>query len=191
MTDCPSTPEATEALLERIGPIRNTHYGQDLSQSHSQKDLANNWTGGFYDFTSNLSSKDTAYTSEALELHTDTTYFTEPAALQMFHMLSHEGGEGGQSQLADGFEAAAYLQQRDPDAYECLKKVRFFPHASGNEGISIQPSDSCSVFSHHRLTNKIHQIRWNNADRAAFDMTTVQQPEGLDDWYSAARSRSR
>lgn len=109
----------------------------------------------------------------------------------MFHMLSHEGGEGGRSQLADGFEAAAYLQQQDPDAYECLEKVRFFPHASGNEGISIQPSDSGSVFSHQRLTNKMHQIRWNNADRGAFDMTTVEQPEGLDAWYSAARSRSR
>lgn len=34
--------------------------------------------GGFYDFTSDLSSKDTAYTSESLEPHTDTTYFTEP-----------------------------------------------------------------------------------------------------------------
>jgi hypothetical protein len=35
-------------------------------------------TGGFYDFTSDLSSKDTAYTSESLEPHTDTTYFTDP-----------------------------------------------------------------------------------------------------------------
>lgn len=26
----PVTPEATEALLESIGPIRNTHYGRSL-----------------------------------------------------------------------------------------------------------------------------------------------------------------
>lgn len=57
----PETPEATEALLNRIGPIRNTHYG------------------AFWDFTSNLASKDTAYTSEGLDVHTDTNYFTDPA----------------------------------------------------------------------------------------------------------------
>jgi len=26
----PATPEATEALLEQIGPIRNTHYGENF-----------------------------------------------------------------------------------------------------------------------------------------------------------------
>lgn len=40
--------------------------------------INNALTGGFYDFTSDLSSKDTAYTSESLEPHTDTTYFTDP-----------------------------------------------------------------------------------------------------------------
>lgn len=39
--DMPATPKASQAILESIGPIRNTHYG------------------GFYDFTSDLSSKDT------------------------------------------------------------------------------------------------------------------------------------
>jgi hypothetical protein len=40
--------------------------------------FTNAFAGGFYDFTSDLSSKDTAYTSESLEPHTDTTYFTDP-----------------------------------------------------------------------------------------------------------------
>jgi hypothetical protein len=41
--------------------------------------------GGFYDFTSDLSSKDTAYTSESLEPHTDTTYFTDPIVSPFTH----------------------------------------------------------------------------------------------------------
>jgi len=65
--DMPATPEASQGILELIGPIRNTHYG------------------GFYDFTSDLSSKDTAYTSESLEPHTDTTYFTDPIVIICFY----------------------------------------------------------------------------------------------------------
>ncbi|EPQ32483.1 uncharacterized protein PFL1_00677 [Pseudozyma flocculosa PF-1] len=67
----PPTPEDTEALVRRIAFIRETHYG------------------GFWDFTSDLSHGDTAYTDLALQAHTDTTYFTDPAGLQLFHLLSH------------------------------------------------------------------------------------------------------
>lgn len=75
----PATPEATRTLLEQIGPIRNTHYGNhSCLMSLKWLTYVNTSTGGFYDFTSDLSSKDTAYTSESLESHTDTTYFTDP-----------------------------------------------------------------------------------------------------------------
>ena len=70
-------PAPTEALLQRIAFIRETHYG------------------GFYDFTADLASQDTAYTNIALEAHTDNTYFSDPAGLQAFHLLSHTDGSGG------------------------------------------------------------------------------------------------
>lgn len=50
-----------------------------------QSALPNVIAGGFYDFTSDLSSKDTAYTSESLEPHTDTTYFTDPIVSSFTH----------------------------------------------------------------------------------------------------------
>lgn len=77
----PATPDATQRLLEQIGPIRNTHYGTVILRSCDTmlwRVFTNAFAGGFYDFTSDLSSKDTAYTSESLEPHTDTTYFTDP-----------------------------------------------------------------------------------------------------------------
>jgi trimethyllysine dioxygenase len=114
-----ATPEATEALLQSIGPIRNTHYG------------------GFYDFTSDLSSKDTAYTSEALEPHTDNTYFTEAAGLQALHLLSHTDGTGGESSLVDGFMAATSLFEDNRHAYAALSMHSVHAHASGNDGISV------------------------------------------------------
>lgn len=142
-------------------------------------------SGGFYDFTSDLSSKDTAYTSIALDVHTDTTYFTEPAGLQAFHLLSHEGGEGGSSQLADGFRAAEILRVEHPKAFEVLRDFRFWTHASGNDGISIQPHDSVTVIEAHPESNEIFRVRWNSSDRSAFimDSSTVDRCR---DWYEAA-----
>lgn len=56
--NCPPTPEATQELLERIGPIRNTHYGASVALI-AVKSCIDVLTGGFYDFTSDLSSKGT------------------------------------------------------------------------------------------------------------------------------------
>ncbi|TKA26094.1 hypothetical protein B0A50_04590 [Salinomyces thailandicus] len=165
--DMPATPEATQGLLESIGPIRNTHYG------------------GFYDFTSDLASKDTAYTAEALEPHTDNTYFTEPAGLQALHMLAHTDGSGGLSSLVDGFAAADKLFKDDVSAYQTLSRVGVYAHASGNEGVSIQPAEPAPVFTHHeygRMLGHIAQVRWNNADRAGLRLGLAT----IGNWYDAA-----
>lgn len=160
----PATPEASEDLLRSIGPIRDTHYG------------------AFYDFTSDLSSKDTAYTAEALEPHTDNTYFTEPAGLQALHMLSHTGGSGGESSLVDGFAAAEQLYRQDAKAYEILSTTGVHAHASGNEGVNIQPSQAIPTFVHDQTLGVLQQVRWNNADRGG-----VATPfKDLKHWYDAA-----
>ncbi|KAI4732818.1 26S proteasome subunit P45 [Aureobasidium sp. EXF-12298] len=139
---------------------------------------------GFYDFTSNMASKDTAYTSLALEAHTDTTYFTEPAGLQMFHMLSHTGGSGGESLLVDGFAAARQLYGEDKEAYKVLSTVGIWAHASGNEDVSIQPYVCFPVLSHDPVLGHLVQVRWNNADRAAIEAPS----DMIDKWYEAARN---
>ncbi|KAL1958221.1 hypothetical protein VTO42DRAFT_4729 [Malbranchea cinnamomea] len=163
---CPVTPEATEKLIERIAFIRHTHYG------------------GFWDFTADLKKKDTAYTTEELGAHTDNTYFTEPAGLQMLHLLSHTDGEGGASLLVDAFEAARILYEEDIEAYKLLTLPVLTSHASGNEDVCIQPSVPFPVLYHHPVTGDLLQVRWNNDDRAAKMYTT---PEATDLWYRAAR----
>ena len=162
--EMPATPEASESLLNMIGPIRNTHYG------------------AFYDFTSDLSSKDTAYTSEALEPHTDNIYFTEPAGLQALHLLSHTDGSGGESSLVDGFGVAEQLFFRRLDAYKLLTTTGVYGHASGNEGISIQSAKPFPTFTHGGTHAKLIQVRWNNADRAGVDIGW----KDLHNWYEAA-----
>lgn len=182
MKGCPTSPKATKALLERIAFIRETHYG------------------GFYDFTSDLTMKDTAYTSLALGAHTDTTYFTDPAGLQMFHLLSHKEGDGGTSLLVDGFKAAEKLKAEAPDAFKVLSEISIPCHASGNEGIIITPAKKFPVLNFRTsLTlassgkncvtdshgyNELLQVRWNNDDRAVLDL---RSHDTIKRWYDAAR----
>lgn len=176
---CPVSPEKTQELLERIAFIRPTHYG------------------GFYDFTSDLTMKDTAYTSLALPAHTDTTYFTDPAGLQMFHLLSHTEGEGGSSLLVDGFEVARILQAENLEAYKILRDTPIQWHASGNEGITITPSKEFPVlnvgnFVNGTIRRDLMQVRWNNDDRGVVKLFRgLGKSAGpvitADKWYWAAR----
>lgn len=179
MDGCPVSPEKTKELLERIAFIRLTHYG------------------GFYDFTSDLTMKDTAYTSLALGAHTDTTYFTDPAGLQMFHLLSHTDGEGGASLLVDGFQAAKILKKESPKSFHILSSLPISWHASGNEGITITPAKRFPVLnfgtdprgeilgmSPH--SEELLQVRWNNDDRG---IVSIKGREKVlaEQWYEAAR----
>lgn len=148
--------------------------------------------GGFYDFTSDLTMKDTAYTSLALGAHTDTTYFTDPAGLQMFHLLSHTDGSGGASLLVDGFNAANRLRQESPESWDTLASVPILWHASGNEGITITPSRRFPVLNINSTINSseginsLSQVRWNNDDRG---LVPVQEngSTSATEWYNAAR----
>ncbi|KAK0752164.1 hypothetical protein B0T18DRAFT_426690 [Schizothecium vesticola] len=151
-----TTPLPTRLLLERIAFIRHTHYG------------------GFYDFTADLAMADTAYTNLALGAHTDTTYFSDPAGLQAFHVLSHtpdasSPGDseslGGESLLVDGFRAARALRDRYPQAYEVLAGVGLPWHASGNEGIAISPDKMYPVLERGPGGGEVVRVRWNNDDR--------------------------
>ncbi|KAH7400691.1 hypothetical protein DE146DRAFT_653664 [Phaeosphaeria sp. MPI-PUGE-AT-0046c] len=160
-----SDPSATEELLRSIAFIRETHYG------------------GFYDFTADLASKDTAYTNIALEAHTDTTYFSDPAGLQAFHLLSHTDGEGGASLLVDGFQVAKQLRRINRKAYKILSTVEVHSHASGNDGISIQPYRGFPVLEHGPANDTLLRVRWNSADRASIELPIGQ----VEKWYDAAR----
>ncbi|KAJ5477138.1 Trimethyllysine dioxygenase, partial [Penicillium diatomitis] len=162
----PVDPQSTKALIERIAFIRHTHYG------------------GFWDFTADLTYKDTAYTNEWLGAHTDNTYFSDPARLQLFHLLSHTDGKGGESLLVDGFAAAKKLAKTSPQSYKILSTSRHPWHASGNEDVCIQPSSTAPVFSVHDDTKAVYQIRWNNYDRAPKANWHINEQK---EWYEAAR----
>jgi len=140
---------------------------------------------------------DTAYTNLALPAHTDTTYFSDPAGLQAFHMLSHTpapsddknaeqgaAAEGGKSLLVDGFLAAKTLKSEDPKAYDVLASVRLHWHASGNKGITIAPDQLYPVLELDSYSGELRRIRWNNDDRGVVPFGEKYSPA---EWYDAAR----
>ncbi|KAI4187253.1 MAG: hypothetical protein L6R41_002927 [Letrouitia leprolyta] len=144
---------------------------------------------GFWHFTSDLASKDSAYTSLALGAHTDTTYFSDPAGLQTFHLLSHTDGDGGSSLLVDGFRAAEILRRESPAEYETLCRVKIRGHASGNEKVKFltdlaHPVLVATAEADEPGKPAVRQVRWNNDDRAAM---VARDPDEIARWYSAAK----
>ncbi|KAF8340291.1 uncharacterized protein EI90DRAFT_2966067 [Cantharellus anzutake] len=157
----PVDPKLTEELIRRIAFIRETHYG------------------GFWEFSPDLAHGDTAYTNMALKAHTDTTYFTDPCGLQIFHLLSHTEGSGGESLLVDGFRAASILQEKHPEDFEILMRTRVPTHAVGDalykytvigEGYPIITTRG----------GEPSMIRYNNDDRSVIKHMA---PEDVAPWY--------
>ncbi|KAF9123572.1 hypothetical protein BGW39_008871 [Mortierella sp. 14UC] len=164
----PVTTEATEKLAERISFIRETHYG------------------GFWDFTSDLGHGDTAYTDLALGAHTDTTYFTDPVGLQMFHLLHHDG-EGGHNLMVDGFHCAKILKEKYPESYKTLSEIGIPAHSAGDAATHIVPSPRRNpILNHDPVTRDLVQVRFNNDDRSTMDHLDADQIDGfynaLFDW---------
>lgn len=158
--------------------VRQQHSGRCIAQ------LLTMLKGGFWDFTADMTFKDTAYTTEFLGGHTDNTYFTDPARLQLFHLLSHTDGSGGESLLIDTFEAAARLKEQNPSSVATLANIRQPAHSSGNQDICIQPIYQFPVLNTDPESGRLYQVRWNNYDRGARQNWGIESQQ---EWYDAAR----
>ncbi|XP_023700795.1 trimethyllysine dioxygenase, mitochondrial isoform X1 [Paramormyrops kingsleyae] len=166
----PATLEATEEVSDRVSLIRETMYGR------------------IWNFTSDFSRGDTAYTKLALDRHTDTSYFQEPCGIQVFHCLRHEG-TGGRTLLVDGFHAADKVLQKSPSCFELLARVpikhEYIENVEGhrNHMIGIGP-----VLNVYPWNNEVYMIRYNNYDRAVIN--TVPH-DVVQHWYVAHRELTK
>jgi trimethyllysine dioxygenase len=160
-TGTPPTVEATEALVRRVGYVRETIFG------------------GFWDFQADLSKADTAYTNLELLPHTDGTYAHDAPGLQLLHCLAFDG-EGGESTMVDGFRIAAEMRTADPDAYEVLSTVEVPGQYIGDGAhlVAARP-----VFRHDR-SGELVQVSFNNGDRAPF----LLPPDEMAAFYDALRA---
>ncbi|KAI9295791.1 Trimethyllysine dioxygenase [Neoconidiobolus thromboides FSU 785] len=164
--ETPVNSEATELLCKKIGPIRNTHYGT------------------FWEFEANLMHNDAAYQNFKLEPHTDTTYFTDPAGLQIFHLLSFDG-EGGEQIYMDGFLMANNFKEEYPEEYKLLAQQPVPFHSAGDEGQYLTTKNH-TIFEHEvagDIESPLLRLRYNYDSRSVpkHNMDSIKMRQ----WYLA------
>ncbi|XP_031570571.1 trimethyllysine dioxygenase, mitochondrial-like [Actinia tenebrosa] len=160
-TDVSSIEKLSNALA---GFVRETNYGRLWEFSNEVMDHA-----------------DTAYTAQHLEAHTDNTYFTDPAGLQLLHCTFHDG-KGGESLLVDGFHAAEVLKQTNLEAFEFLSSHEIPFHFKDDK---IQFKANGHVIELDPFTNEVARIRFNMYDR---DILNCLPAEDVTKFYGAFKA---
>lgn len=170
----PVSKKKTEELSRMISHIRETHYGT------------------FWDFSADMAHGDTAYTNIALPAHNDTTYFSDPIGLQLFHLLKHTG-TGGESLFVDGFNVALQLQAQSPWAFKALTELKVSSHSAGDKDTFIQPTPNrFPIIKLDPDTGHIMQIRFNNDDRSILSLGGDQVElfyAALNEWTNLIKSK--
>ncbi|PGH05922.1 hypothetical protein GX51_02703 [Blastomyces parvus] len=99
--DIPESAEMVEKIATRMGPLRNSFYGQT------------------WDVRSVPDAKNVAYTNKHLGFHMDLLYMKDPPGYQLLHCLRNSF-EGGESLFADTFQAAENLRQNNRPLFDIL-----------------------------------------------------------------------
>lgn len=141
----PPTAHATEALLRRIGYVRETIFG------------------GMWEFTADLARADTAYTNLELRPHTDGTYSNDAPGAQLLHCLQFDG-TGGESTMVDAFALARHMATEMPEHFTILATV-VVPGQYIGDGSHLMAARP--VFRHDH-NGQLVQVSFNNYDRAPF-----------------------
>jgi len=155
VTGTPATPEATRELMERMAYVRNSIFG------------------GFSVWDNQLENPDdTAFTSLAIEPHTDGTYVNDAPGLQTLHCIKRDS-IGGENQLIDGLAIAEKMRIEYPDAFNILCNINI-------PGRYIKPNTYLEA--HRPLfrvnnNNDVVQVSFNNHDRAPFRLESDQMEQ--------------
>lgn len=157
--DVPTGGEAAEALVNRIGYVRRSVFGDVWRLSAEAMPFA-----------------DSSYGAETLLPHTDGCYSHDGPGLQFF-VCAERTGTGGESTAVDAFAAAEALRAVEPEAFRLLAEVAV-PHRYLDDGVHLEARRPTL-----RLDDdgRLAQVTLNNYDRAPF---LLDEPR-LGPWYDA------
>ncbi|XP_315450.5 uncharacterized protein LOC1276140 [Anopheles gambiae] len=172
ITKVPPNQQSTEMAVKRIFPVQRTLFGDMWTFSESKMDHS-----------------DTAYTNGFLGPHTDNTYFSDAAGLQVLHCIQFNG-RGGETLLVDGYAAAERLRESDPAAYDRLCE---YPLEAEYIEEDKHHRYVAPVIKRHRvLTGAVEQIRFNPYDRAPMrTLAAAEVPQFYADYRKLAEELYR
>lgn len=104
VTDMPDTDEGLTALASLLGAVRPSFFG------------------AYFDVRTHINPSNTAYTSAALELHTDLPAEEHAPGIQFLHCRANSVA-GGRSLFADGVAVANAFRERDPGGFRLLSEI--------------------------------------------------------------------
>lgn len=104
VTDMPDSDAGLTETANLIGIVRPTFFGD------------------YFDVRTHIKPTNTAYTSAALELHTDTPAEEHAPGVQFLHCRANSV-QGGQSLYTDGVAVANAFRTRDPEGFRLLSEV--------------------------------------------------------------------
>ncbi|HUL17851.1 MAG TPA: TauD/TfdA family dioxygenase [Steroidobacteraceae bacterium] len=138
--------------------------------------------GPLFDVRSTPNATDLAYTSVALDPHTDNPYRTPVPGIQLLHCLVNET-RGGLSTLVDGFAVAEALREHDPAAFAVLSStpVRFKYIDADTELTASAPPIELDV------TGALKAIHFS----PRLDYVPLFAPEKLSAYFQARREFDR
>lgn len=131
ITGAPLHEKAVENIALRLGPIRNSFYGET------------------WDVKSIPQAKNVAYTDKFLGLHQDLLYMENPPAIQLLHCIENSC-KGGKSLFSDGFKAAIGLSIDD---YNVLSREKISYH--------YQKDEQNYQYSHPVIENSLERRNLN------------------------------
>ncbi len=134
--------------------------------------------GALFDVRSTPDATDLAYTSVALDPHTDNPYRAPVPGIQLLHCLVNQT-RGGLSTLVDGFAVAAALREHDPAAFAVLSStpVRFKYLDAHTELTASAPPIELDV------TGALKAIHFS----PRLDFVPLFEPERLSAYFRARR----
>ena len=146
VSETPVSSEVTKNLMERMAYVRNSIFG------------------GFSVWDNKLDNPDdTAFTSLAIEPHTDGTYVHDAPGLQTLHCLKKDS-VGGENQLVDGLAIAEKMRKEYPEYFKILSNINI-------PGRYIKTNtylEAKRPLFRLNSQEKIVQVSFNNHDRAPF-----------------------
>ena len=172
VADAPASSEATKDLMEQMAYVRNSIFG------------------GFSVWDNKLDNPDdTAFTSLAIEPHTDGTYVHDAPGLQTLHCLKRDS-VGGENQLVDGLAIAEKMRIEYPEYFKILSSINI-PGRYIKTDTYLEAKRPL-----FRLNDQgeVIQVSFNNHDRAPFRLDNdlmIQFYEAYKIFHNLANDKSR